>query len=56
MVSRENRVIGGFVVVAIVASFVTVEWTDLPTEAGLAVLIGLGVIAPLLVNEFRDSA
>ncbi|MDZ7850038.1 MAG: hypothetical protein U5K70_04225 [Halodesulfurarchaeum sp.] len=56
MVSRENRVIGGFVFVAIAASFATVEWTDLPTEAGLAVLIFLGVIAPMLVNEFRESA
>ncbi|MFB6085699.1 MAG: hypothetical protein ABEJ84_02655 [Halodesulfurarchaeum sp.] len=52
MPSRENTIIAGFGLLAIAASFGLMRWTDLPSEAGLAVLIGLGVIAPLLVNEF----
>ena len=56
MVSRENEIIAGFALLAIAASFGVMRWMTLPSEAGLAVLIGLGVIAPLLVNEYRDPA
>lgn len=54
MVSRENEILVGFVLLAIAASFGLLRWTSLPSEAGLAVLIGLGVIAPLLVNESQN--
>ena len=54
MGSQENEILVGFVLVAIAASFGLMRWTGLSSEAGLAVLIGLGVIAPLLVNEYRQ--
>jgi hypothetical protein len=56
MVSRENGIIAGFALLAIAASMGLMRLTDLPSEAGLAVLIGLGVVAPLLVTEFDGSA
>jgi hypothetical protein len=51
MLDRENRVILGFVGLAIFASLVAGRIEALPAQAPLALLIGIGVIAPLLVNE-----
>ena len=51
MLDRENRVLLAFIALAIGSSLATarIEW--LPEPLPLALLIGLGVIAPLLVNE-----
>ena len=51
MLDRENRVILGFVGLAIFASLVAGRIEALPAQAPLALLIGIGVIAPILVNE-----
>lgn len=51
MARRENEIIVGFVLLAMAVSFGLTRWTDLPSEVGLATLIGLGVIVPMLVTE-----
>lgn len=51
MLDRENRVILGFVGLAILASLLAGRIDALPAQTPLALLIGIGVIAPLLVNE-----
>lgn len=55
MVPRENAVIGVFVVSAFVLLYVLPKVTTLPTWASSAVIIGVGVIAPLLVNSYLDG-
>lgn len=55
MISRENKVIVAFIALAVLLLFVLAESTTLPTWAGGAVLIGVGVLAPLLVNNYLDA-
>jgi len=55
MVSRENRVIGAFVVVAFVLTYGGFWLTELPDEVLLGVLILVGVIAPMVVNNHLDN-
>ena len=52
--SRENGVIVLFVALAVVTLFVVAETGDRPTWVGSAVLLGVGVIAPLVVNRYLD--
>ncbi|WP_435126476.1 hypothetical protein [Halobaculum sp. D14] len=54
MVSRENTVIVACIALAVVALFALAELTNPPTWAGGAVLVGLGVLLPLLVNGYLD--
>jgi len=56
MLSRENSVILVFVVGA-VATAVTIEtrFTAIADWIPLAVLIGVGVIVPLIVNNYLDA-
>jgi hypothetical protein len=53
MVSRENRIILGCGALAMVLSYAA-AWLDLPGPVVLAVLLGVGVVAPFLVNERLD--
>lgn len=55
MFSRENKVIVGFIALAVLLLFVLVELTTPPMWAGGAVLLGVGVLAPLLVNNYLDA-
>jgi len=55
MVSRENRVILGFVALALVVLYGLLQVRDLPTWASSAVILGIGVICPVLVNEYLNS-
>ncbi|GAB3418225.1 hypothetical protein GCM10027435_17920 [Haloparvum alkalitolerans] len=52
MVSRENRVIAACIVLAVLLLFALNAVTDPPSWATLAVLLGVGVLVPTLVNEY----
>ena len=54
MLSRENTVIAGFITLAIVLLFGILSVSEPPTWVSGAVMIGVGVIAPILVNEHLD--
>jgi hypothetical protein len=54
MVSRETRVGGAFVVLALLITYGTLQF-DPPDWAAPAILLGIGVVAPLLVNEYLDQ-
>ncbi|WP_176696673.1 hypothetical protein [Haloparvum sedimenti] len=54
MVSRENRVIAVCLAVAVLLLFGLNAVTDPPSWAILAVLLGVGVVVPTLVNEYRS--
>ena len=55
MLSRENIVILVFIAVAVTAAVGIDTATTLPGWLLLASLVGLGVIAPLLVNNYFDA-
>ena len=55
MLSRENIVILGFIAVAVTAAVGIDTTTTLPSWLPFASLLGLGVIAPLLVNNYLDA-
>ena len=55
MISRENAVILGFVVVAMALYFATVEFTDWPFEVAVGILILVGAILPWVVNQGLDG-
>ena len=55
MPSRENTVTVAFIVAAFALVYAALELTDLPTWGAPAILIGVGVIAPQLVNEYLDD-
>ena len=55
MLSRENIVILVFIAVAVTAAVGIDTATTLPGWLPLASLVGLGVIAPLLVNNYFDA-
>ena len=54
MVSRENAVIGACIALAVLLVFVLTETTDPPTWVASAVVLGVGVVVPLLVNGYLD--
>ncbi|MFY4813903.1 hypothetical protein ACOJIV_14555 [Haloarcula sp. AONF1] len=54
MVSRENKIVGGFIIVALVLGYVSTMLTDVPSTVTLAILLGVGVIAPMLVTNYLD--
>ncbi len=51
MFSRENQVIAAFVLLAIASAGLAAQVPTLPSEVPLALLLGIGVIAPLFVTE-----
>jgi len=53
MVSRENRILLGCGALAVLLSY-TAAWLDLPGPLLLAILLGVGVVAPFLINERPD--
>ena len=55
MLSRENIVILVFIAVAVTAAVGIDTATTLPGWLPFASLVGLGVIAPLLVNNYFDA-
>jgi hypothetical protein len=54
MVSRENKVVLICIVLAISLLFGLLSVSDPPTWVSGAVILGFGVIAPLLVNGLLD--
>ena len=54
MVSRENKVIAAYLVATVLLLYVLLEFTSPPPWLNSAVLLGLGVVAPLLTNEYLD--
>ncbi|MDZ5811641.1 hypothetical protein U4E84_09835 [Halorubrum sp. AD140] len=54
MVSRENKVITLCIVLAILLLGVVLTVSDPPTWVSGMVILGVGVIAPMLVNEYLD--
>ena len=52
MLSRENKVIAGFIILAVVLLFGVLSLSEPPTWVSGAIIIGVRVIAPILVNEY----
>lgn len=55
MVAPENQIVGGFVVAALVLGYASASLADVPSTVTLAILLGIGVIAPMLVTEHLDT-
>ncbi|MDT3437093.1 hypothetical protein [Haloarcula sp. 1CSR25-25] len=55
MVSRENKIVGGFVIAALVLGYASTVLADVTSAVTLAILLGVGVIAPTLVTNYLDS-
>ncbi|ERH07064.1 MAG: hypothetical protein J07HN4v3_02693 [Halonotius sp. J07HN4] len=56
MLSRENSIILTFVVVAVAAAvFIETQFSGLADWIPLAVLLGGGVVVPVLVNSYLDG-
>lgn len=53
MVSRETRVGGVFIALALLGAYGTLQ-LDAPDWAAPAVILGVGVVAPLLVTDYLD--
>ncbi|MBP1954004.1 hypothetical protein J2752_000885 [Halarchaeum rubridurum] len=51
MISRENRVIIVFGLLSLVVLYVMTQLIDLPTWAGIAEVIIVGVMVPQLINR-----
>jgi 2-phosphoglycerate kinase len=52
MVSAENKVIAGFITLAVILLFGIHSVSEPPTWVSGAVVIGVGVIVPTLINEY----
>jgi hypothetical protein len=55
MVSRENKVIVLFIALSLVTLSVVSEFVGQSMEVGAAVVLGVGVVLPTLINEYLDS-
>lgn len=55
MVSRENAVIAACIAAAFGLPVALTAVTTPPTWASAAVLVGVGVVAPQLLNEYLDA-
>ena len=55
MVSRENKVVVGFVAVALVLAYGGLWLTDLSSELLIGILIFVGTVAPMLANNYLDN-
>ncbi|MFC6941018.1 hypothetical protein ACFQE8_13775 [Salinirubellus sp. GCM10025818] len=55
MLSTENRVIVACGVAALVLGYGVLAVTDLPTWAGIAVVLGVGVVLPQIVIDRLDD-
>jgi hypothetical protein len=54
MVPRENEIVGGFVIAALVLGYASTVLADVTSTVTLAILLGVGVIAPMLVTNYLD--
>ncbi|MDS0258632.1 hypothetical protein NDI56_04300 [Haloarcula sp. S1CR25-12] len=54
MVSRENKVIAAYLVATLLVLFVVLETLSPPLWVSSALVLGLGVVAPTLTNEYLD--
>ncbi len=55
MVSRENQVILGFGLLALVLLYLVATLTTLPTWVSIAVVIVVGVIVPQVINNAQGE-
>jgi hypothetical protein len=55
MVSRENKVFYILGVSALIIFLALVGFTEFPPWANTAVLFTIGILAPLLVNDYLDE-
>jgi len=55
MVSRENQVILGFGLLALILLYLVATLTTLPTRVSIAVVIVVGVIVPQVINNARGE-
>jgi len=55
VVSRENKVVLGFMTLALALLIVVGQFSGLPAWVGGAVLLGVGVVCPIAVNEYLDG-
>ncbi|KPN29599.1 hypothetical protein SY89_00313 [Halolamina pelagica] len=55
MVSRENTVIAVCIALAIASLYVANSLTTLQQWQSAALILGVGVLVPTLVNEFLDG-
>jgi len=55
MVSRENQVILGFGLLAVILLYLVATLTTLPTWVSIAVVIVVGVIVPQVINNSRGE-
>lgn len=53
MVSRENTVIVASILAALAVGGAVIQFTDAPSWVAMAVFIGLGVVVPIAINEYR---
>jgi len=55
MVSRENQIILGFGLLALILLYLVATLTTLPTWVSIAVVIVVGVIVPQVINNARGE-
>jgi len=55
MVSRENKIIVIFVAIAAVLHTATFYLTELSFEVRMGLLMLVGVIAPMMINNYLDN-
>ena len=53
MLSRENQILLGCGALAVLSSY-TAAWLDAPGPLVLALLLGVGVVSPFVINERPD--
>lgn len=56
MVSRENAIIGGCLLVAFVVGFAISEYTTAPSWVAIAAFLLVGLVVPVAANEYRRRA
>ncbi|WP_135534646.1 hypothetical protein [Halostella pelagica] len=55
MVSRENKIIGIFVALALVLHAATFYLTELPDEVTIGLIMFVGIISPMMINNYLDN-
>lgn len=55
MVSRENKIIGVFVAMGLVLHAATFYLTELSDEVRIGLLMLVGIIAPMMINNYLDN-
>jgi len=54
VLSRENRVGIAFVALALLSAYAALQF-DAPSWAVSAILLGVGIVCPLLLNDYLDG-